>query len=114
MLSPTAATIFDQLLELEDTVIFLDEMEEFMKDRGGDKGSFEQRLLTTSILPKLQALWDQAQCVFIVATNHFKDIDPAAARAKRFDFRFEVLKAVAVPHAAPSKAAGEESPPTAG
>jgi len=106
MLSPTAATIFDQLLELEDTLIFLDEMEEFMKDRKGDKGSFEQRLLTTSILPKLQALWDKAQCVFIVATNHFKDMDPAAARAKRFDFRFEVLKAVASTGSVSSVAGG--------
>ncbi|HPT72373.1 MAG TPA: ATP-binding protein [Candidatus Cloacimonadota bacterium] len=90
--------IFDKLLELQDTVILFDEMEEMLKARrhpvGSDEGefsTFEQKFLTTSLLPKLQNLHDKAGSLFIISTNYFNDLDEAAKREGRFDFVFQVL-----------------------
>ena len=86
--------IFSDLREARDVVVFFDEMEEFMKERrspNGTDATFEQRLLTTALLPKLQDLHDQARCLFFVATNHFESLDPAAKRFGRFDLILEVL-----------------------
>jgi ATPase family associated with various cellular activities (AAA) len=90
LLIPTVARrIFDRLIELQDMVLFFDEMEELMHKRDGD-GSFEQRFLTTSFLPALQDLRDNATCVYLVATNNFDDLDEAARAPRRFDFQFLV------------------------
>jgi hypothetical protein len=94
LIPSVTSRIFEQLLELEDTVIFFDEMEEMMRERDGkgEEGSvFEQRFLTTSLLPQLQDLHDKATCIFIVATNSFSSIDAAARRAGRFDFHIQIL-----------------------
>lgn len=56
-----------------------------------DGASFEQRFLTTSFLPSLQDLRDRATCIYIVATNNFEDLDPAARAPRRFDFQLGVL-----------------------
>lgn len=91
LLLPTVGRqLFDRLLELEDAVIFFDEMEELMHNRS-DGTSFEQRFLTTSFLPSLQDLRDRASCIYIVATNNFQDLDPAARAPRRFDFQVAVL-----------------------
>ncbi|MGW3993935.1 ATP-binding protein [Amycolatopsis sp. NPDC004772] len=97
-LPTTIGKIFSDLRETRDTVIFFDEMEELMRDRrsslqGAGDSSFEQRLLTTALLPKLQDLHDRAQSLFFVATNHFPQIDEAARRFGRFDLILEVLPA---------------------
>lgn len=53
-LVPTvAADVFSKLLELEDTVIFFDEMEPLIRRRDDD-GGFEQSFLTTSLIPLLR------------------------------------------------------------
>ena len=92
LITSFTAKIFDLLLELEDTVIFFDEMEELIRTREGiEAGSFEQRFLTTSLLPKLQYLNDSASCIFFVATNHFDTIDKAARREGRFDFQIQIV-----------------------
>ncbi len=91
LLIPTVARrIFDRLMELEDVVIFFDEMEELMHTREDGAGTFEQRFLTTSFLPSLQDLRDSATCVYLVATNKFQSLDPAARAPRRFDFQFQV------------------------
>jgi len=91
LLLPTVGRrLFDRLLEIEDAVIFFDEMEELMHTRGEDT-SFEQRFLTTSFLPSLQDLRDRASCIYVVATNNFQDLDPAARAPRRFDFQLGVL-----------------------
>jgi hypothetical protein len=91
LLLPTVGRrLFDRLLEIEDAVIFFDEMEELMHKRD-DKASFEQRFLTTSFLPSLQDLRDRATCIYIVATNNFEDLDEAARAPRRFDFQLQVL-----------------------
>jgi hypothetical protein len=91
LLLPTVGRqLFDRLLEVEDAVIFFDEMEELMHNRS-DGASFEQRFLTTSFLPSLQDLRDRASSIYIVATNNFEDLDPAARAPRRFDFQLAVL-----------------------
>lgn len=91
LIATVASRVFNQLLELEDTVIFFDEMEALMYTRADSSGSFEQKFLTTSLLPKLQELADRSACLFFVATNHFDTIDPAAHRPGRFDFTLQIL-----------------------
>jgi hypothetical protein len=91
LIATVASRVFSRLLELEDTVIFFDEMEALMHSRSDAGGSFEQKFLTTSLLPKLQELADRAACVFFVATNHVDTIDRAAQRPGRFDFKLQVM-----------------------
>ena len=91
LIATVASRVFSELLELEDTVIFFDEMDALMHTRTDAGGSFEQKFLTTSLLPKLQELADRAACLFFVATNHFETIDKAAQRPGRFDFRIQIL-----------------------
>jgi hypothetical protein len=91
LLVPTVgARLFRHLAELEDTVIFFDEMEELMRKRDSEGGTFEQRFLTTSFLPHLQDLRDRATCIYLVATNNFNDLDDAARAPRRFDFQLQV------------------------
>jgi hypothetical protein len=91
LIATVASRVFSKLLELEDTVIFFDEMEALMHTRTDAGGSFEQKFLTTSLLPKLQELADRAACLFFVATNHFETIDRAAQRPGRFDFKLQIM-----------------------
>lgn len=91
LIATVATQVFSKLLELEDTVILFDEMEALMYTRTDAAGSFEQKFLTTSLLPKLQGLADRAACLFFVATNHFDTIDPAAQRPGRFDFKLQIM-----------------------
>ncbi len=44
-----------------------------------------RQLLTTSMLPKLANLWTQGRVVFLMATNHKEQLDPAITRSGRFD-----------------------------
>jgi len=84
--------IFESLLELEDTVVFFDEMEVLIRTRqGAAAGNFEEKFLTTSLLPKLQALYSEARSLFFVATNSFDTIDDAAKREARFDFKLQIM-----------------------
>ncbi|HYE78697.1 MAG TPA: ATP-binding protein, partial [bacterium] len=95
LIATVAGEVFAKLLELEDAVIFFDEMESLMQRRDGNGAnggsSFEQQFLTTTFIPKLQELADRSACLFFVATNHYESIDPAARRPGRFDFRLQVL-----------------------
>lgn len=70
LIATVASRVFAKLLELEDPVVFFDEMDALMHTRTDAAGSFEQRFLITSLLPKLQALAGRAGCLFFVATNH--------------------------------------------
>ncbi|MGB6161689.1 MAG: AAA family ATPase [Pseudonocardiaceae bacterium] len=91
LIATVASRVFAKLLELEDTVIFFDEMEALMHTRADVGVSFEQKFLTTSLLPKLQELADRAACLFFVATNHFETIDRATQRPGHFDFRLQIM-----------------------
>ncbi|HEX2064370.1 MAG TPA: ATP-binding protein [Acidimicrobiales bacterium] len=91
LVATVASDVFSKLFELEDTVIFFDEMESLMQSRSEVGSSFEGTFLTTSFIPKLQELADRATCLFFVATNRYRTIDPAARRPGRFDFRLQIL-----------------------
>jgi ATP-dependent 26S proteasome regulatory subunit len=74
--------------------VFFDEMDALAQTREGDEQSdgrdpsdldITRQLLTTSMLPKLSSLWDQRRVIFLMATNHKQQLDPAITRPNRFD-----------------------------
>jgi len=84
--------VFTDLMDLRKTVVFFDEMDalaQSREERPGDNPreslDVTRQLLTTSMLPKLADLWEQAQVIFLMATNHKQQLDPAITRANRFD-----------------------------
>lgn len=83
-----AERIFDLLLELSDTVVLFDEIEEMVEDR--DTGEKSGRFLTTSMLPRIHRLRDKDRVLFIIATNYPERIDAAASRPGRIDEIFRV------------------------
>lgn len=103
---------FHDLLDLQRAVVFFDEMDALAQTRQGDDSDSNspkfggrilhfveqlqrggrggpldvtRQLLTTSMLPKLSSLWDQKQVLFLMATNHKQQLDPAITRPSRFD-----------------------------
>jgi SpoVK/Ycf46/Vps4 family AAA+-type ATPase len=87
-------------MDLRKCIVFFDEMDALAQTREGgpkdeksDPLDVTRLLLTTSMLPKLADLWEQAGVVFLMATNHKRHLDPAITRANRFD----LLLCVATP-----------------
>lgn len=84
--------VFRDLMDLRKCIVFFDEMDALAQTREGaaedeNKDSLDvtRLLLTTSMLPKLADLWEQAAVIFLMATNHRQHLDPAITRAHRFD-----------------------------
>lgn len=84
--------VFRDLMDLRKCVVFFDEMDALAQTREGapadeksDSLDVTRLLLTTSMLPKLADLWEQAGVIFLMATNHRRHLDPAITRANRFD-----------------------------
>lgn len=102
--------VFRDLMDLRQVVVFFDEMDALAQTREGEdsaedgkrplnrllrsltrtgKGSGDldvtRQLLTTSMLPKLANLWDRKRVIFLMATNHKQQLDPAITRPNRFD-----------------------------
>jgi hypothetical protein len=84
-----ADTIFQQLMQLDHTVILFDEIDELVRAREMEVDAFG-RFLTTSMLPKLAQLWKRRKVIYFVATNHIQFFDPAVTRAQRFDALIQV------------------------
>jgi len=82
--------IFDMLGEMEEVVIFVDEFDEMVRERGSDPESFS-RMLTTIMLPKLQRIGDRRRCLILMATNHLEQFDAAIRRPGRFDAIIPIL-----------------------
>lgn len=97
---------FRDLMDLRRVVVFFDEMDALAqtreaddtqdpkdtqhkgkKQKEGEAGDLDvtRQLLTTSMLPKLANLWDQKRVIFLMATNHKRQLDPAITRPNRFD-----------------------------
>jgi hypothetical protein len=85
---------FRDLMNLRRVVVFFDEMDALAQTREGDEKSEGQgagglditrQLLTTSMLPKLANLWERKRVIFLMATNHKQQLDPAITRPNRFD-----------------------------
>ncbi len=70
---------------LRDVVILFDELEELILERETKEIDKASRLLTTSMLPRIQQLRNQQSVVFIFATNRLESLDIAATRLGRFD-----------------------------
>jgi hypothetical protein len=120
---------FRDLMDLRKAVVFFDEMDALAQTREGDELEVEgshglkrmvkllkqaaqggrsgggldvtRQLLTTSMLPKLASLWDRKRVIFLMATNHKQQLDPAITRPNRFD----LLLCVAPPPWASKRAA---------
>jgi ATPase family associated with various cellular activities (AAA) len=91
-----ADRIFRYCGYLQDVVILFDELEELILDREPEASApseRESRLLTTSMLPRIQQLRDRRAVVFIFATNRLKRLDLAATRPGRFD----IIKYIRLP-----------------
>jgi hypothetical protein len=82
-MAPQARLIFRKLGELSETVVLIDEVEEFVRDRGRADG--EGRLITTAMLTLLQDLHEKQAVILIMATNRIDEFDPAIRRPGRFD-----------------------------
>ena len=85
--------VFDRLCRLENTVILFDEIEEFCLDRETPGLGMESRMLTTSMLTKINDLRRGAkdrQTMFFVATNRLRAFDSAVTRPGRFDLQLFV------------------------
>jgi SpoVK/Ycf46/Vps4 family AAA+-type ATPase len=83
-----ADEIFSVLMDLQRGVVFFDEMDPLVASRAGNAGEqqFIKQAMTTALLPKLAALYDENRVVFFMATNHFDGLDTAIRRPGRFDF----------------------------
>jgi DNA replication protein DnaC len=85
--------VFSDLMDLRKAVVFFDEMDALAQTREGAEAvtqgagnlDLTRQLLTTNMLPKLANLWDQKRVVFLMATNHKQQLDPAITRPNRFD-----------------------------
>lgn len=91
-----AASIFHDLQLLSRVVVFFDECEEFFRKRPrGDLAAANRTVgafITAGMLPRLQALHDSANVIFVVATNALLDeLDSAATRRGRFDLKVSML-----------------------
>ncbi|HTC92499.1 MAG TPA: ATP-binding protein [Terriglobales bacterium] len=80
-----ATDIFRDLQDLSAVVVLFDEMDALVRTRDGQRIDLTSQFLTTSMLPKLAALHDQASLIFLFATNYQEGFDPAIKRPGRFD-----------------------------
>lgn len=80
-----AERVFRLLLNIQNTVVLFDELEELVQERQSASANTETRRLTTSMLPRIHDLRDQENVVFIFATNIIETMDGAATRLGRFD-----------------------------
>jgi hypothetical protein len=76
LIATVASRVFSRLLELEDTVTLFDEMEALMHTRTDAARSFEQKFLTTSLLPSSRSWLTGPRYLFFVAPNAFRDHRP--------------------------------------
>jgi DNA replication protein DnaC len=85
--------VFTDLMDLRKAVVFFDEMDALAQTREGVESvaqgagnlDLTRQLLTTNMLPKLANLWDKKRVIFLMATNHKQQLDPAITRPNRFD-----------------------------
>lgn len=90
----TINDIFEHLLHLRDTVVFIDEIDDLVKDRTAmvkdDKTTSDQpydprTLFVNSLLPRFQELHDKGNIILLMATNNMERVDEAISRMGRVD-----------------------------
>jgi hypothetical protein len=84
-----AERVFRLASYLKKVVVLFDEVEELVLRRepneNGVAADQKSRLLTTSMLPRINDLRSSSRIVFIFATNHVDQMDSAITRTGRFD-----------------------------
>jgi hypothetical protein len=88
--SARADEIFRQLMELDQTVVLFDEVDELIRRRSGPN-EMAGRFFTTTMLPRLSRLWDGGRTVFFLNTNGIHHVDAAVRRSQRFDAAILVM-----------------------
>lgn len=83
--------LFGMLAALERVVVLFDEFDELVREREMAASEALSRFLTTAMLPKLKALADRRRIVYLLATNHVENFDPAIQRPGRFDMIVPVM-----------------------
>ena len=89
-----AKVIFAALSAQADCVILFDEIDRLLLDRDAPmyhKQSDAFQFMTPSMLVKLKDLRRVEQAIFVIATNFYERIDPAARRTGRVDHRYLVM-----------------------
>jgi SpoVK/Ycf46/Vps4 family AAA+-type ATPase len=81
-----ATLLFEILRRAKKLVVLFDEVDEFLLDRETkDRPGGIFRFMTTSMLPKLQALKSAGAIIFGIATNYQERLDKAITRQGRVD-----------------------------
>ncbi|MHC8505153.1 GNAT family N-acetyltransferase [Pseudonocardia bannensis] len=76
---------FTSIAELEHVVVFIDEVEEIARQRGGDPPSPLQSV-TNELLKIIPAFREREGRLLVCATNFIRALDPAFLRHGRFDY----------------------------
>lgn len=81
---------FEQAKQNQPCVLFLDEVDSFIEERGGrSDGVKEDRDLTNALLTLMVSIREH-RVILVAATNHMDKLDGAAVREGRFDFKVEI------------------------
>jgi hypothetical protein len=89
-----AKDLFDMLQAQPRTVVFFDEIDQFVLDRDSEFFRDQEtifKFLTPGMLTKLNDLQSSKSVLFIMATNYFERIDRAIKRQGRIDQHFLLL-----------------------
>jgi hypothetical protein len=100
LMEAQASDVFRRLSYLRRCVVFFDEFEEFVRDRGEDikepktPQAIGYRTIaaftTSAMLPRFQEFHDQSDCLLFLATNYLEKVDRAVRRLGRFDFELVI------------------------
>ena len=82
--------LFETLIQLDRTVILFDEIDEFIQDRERNSENISKRLLTNTMLTKLNDLKKNKNILYFVSTNCIGTVDEAIKRPGRFDCTIKV------------------------
>jgi SpoVK/Ycf46/Vps4 family AAA+-type ATPase len=81
----STSKVFEYLSYLIKTVVLFDEIDECIREGSDPTTTFENRLLTNTLLTNLNDLKNNKNIISFVATNWFQNVDEAIKRPGRFD-----------------------------
>lgn len=87
--SETLNKVFADAATQQPCVLFIDEIDSVIKDRSQSSGDPEAAKVTNTFLTNVVKL-RESKVIVIAATNYIDQLDPAAIREGRFDFKIEV------------------------
>ncbi|WP_138519167.1 AAA family ATPase [Limnobacter alexandrii] len=87
--SETLNKVFADAATQQPCLLFIDEIDSVIKDRTQSSGDPEAAKVTNTFLTNVVKL-RESKVIVIAATNYIDQLDPAAVREGRFDFKIEV------------------------